>query len=156
MLVVALSEAQATEIGSSRPFGLGIQIGNPSGLTGKYYLGGRRNALSFAVGSQYDGRFYGDGLWVTGSYDFHIAELTSNSDVTIPFRVGIGGFLATNSYGWGRYNDDVFLGARVPVGLDFDLGQAPVQFYIEAAINLALFPGIYSSLDAGLGVRYYF
>ena len=147
--------AHATEIGSSRPFGLGIQLGSPSGITGKYYLGGRQNALSFAVGSQYDGGFY-SGLWVTGAYDFHIAELTSGSGVTIPWRVGVGGFLATGSYGWGRYYGNVYLGARVPVGLDFDLETAPVQFYVEVAANLVLYPGIYGGLEAGIGARYYF
>jgi hypothetical protein len=147
--------ASATEIGSSRPFGLGIQLGSPSGITGKYYLGGRRNALSFALGSHYGDDFY-DGLWLTGSYDFHMTELASGGGVAIPWRVGVGGFLATNSYGYGRYRNGAFLGARVPVGLDFDLEQAPVQFYVEVAANLVVWPGIYGGLDAGIGARYYF
>ena len=154
-LLLAVDTAAATEIGNGRDFGLGIQIGSPSGLTGKYYLGGRRNAVSFALGSAYDGRFY-DGVWITGSYDFHLAELVNESALVLPFRIGVGGFLATNSYGFGRYNDDVFLGVRVPFGLDLDFNDAPVQVYVEVAFDLALYPGIWSGLDAGLGVRYYF
>jgi hypothetical protein len=119
-------------------------------------LGGRQNALSFALGSQYDGGFY-SGLWVTGSYDFHIVELVNEPEFAMPLRVGVGGFLATGSYGFGRYTrDDVYIGARVPLGLDFDLSAAPVQIYLEVAANLVLYPGIYGGLDAGLGVRYYF
>lgn len=147
--------AQATEIGSPRSFGLGIQLGSPSGITGKYYLGDRQNAISFAIGSHYNGRFY-NGLWLTGSYDFHITDLVDEAEFVMPLRVGIGGFLATGSYGFGSYYDDVFIGARAPIGLDFDLNAAPVQIYVEVAFNLVLYPGIYAGLDAGLGVRYYF
>lgn len=148
--------AHATEIGSSRPFGLGIQLGDPSGLSGKYYLGGRRNAISFAVGTYYGDRF-GDSFWAGATYDFHMTELTSGGGVTIPWRVGIGGFLGSGRYKyWDRYYGDLFLGARVPIGLDFDLEQAPVQFYIEAALDLLVVPGITAGLDAGIGARYYF
>jgi hypothetical protein len=156
LLALALTtEASATEIGNGRNLGLGIQLGSPTGLTGKYYLGGRRNAVSFALGSQYDGGFY-SGVWVTGSYDFHIEELVNEPEFALPLRVGIGGFLATGSYRFGYYRDDLFLGLRTPIGLDFDLTGAPVQIYIEVAFDLVLYPGIYGGLDAGLGVRYYF
>lgn len=156
LLALSLSaDAQATEIGNGRNFGLGIQLGSPSGITGKYYLGGRRNAVSLALGSAYDGRFY-NGVWITGSYDFHIAELIDEAELVMPFRVGIGGFLATGQYGWGRYSEDVFLGVRVPFGLDLDLHSAPVQFYLEVAFDMTIYPGIWAGLDAGLGVRYYF
>ena len=154
-LAVFSTDAQATEIGNGRNFGLGIQLGSPSGLTGKYYLGGRRNALSFAIGSAYDGRFY-SGLWITGSYDFHLVELVNESEVIMPLRVGIGGWLATGSYGYGRYYDrNAYFGLRVPVGIDFDLNSAPVQFYVEAALDLSI-PQFYVGADAGIGVRYYF
>jgi len=155
LCLLALSApAAATEIGSSRPFGLGIQLGSPSGITGKYYLGGRRNSVSFALGSYYDGGFY-SGFWAAASYDFHISDLTSGSGVTIPWRVGVGGFLGSDGY-YGRRVGDAVLGARFPLGLDFDLETAPVQFYIEVAANLVVYPGVWGGLDAGIGGRYYF
>jgi len=153
-LLAAAPAAHATDIGSSRPFGLGIQLGSPSGITGKYYLGGRQNAVSFAVGAYYGSGYY-DSFWVAGSYDFHITELASGQGVAIPWRVGIGGFLGSDGY-YGRRRGDAVIGARVPVGLDFDLESAPVQFYVEVAANLVLYPGIWAGLDAGIGARYYF
>ncbi len=157
LLAATLStQAHATEIGNGKNLGLGIQLGSPTGLTGKYYLGGRRNAASFAIGSHYDGGFY-SGLWLTGTYHFHLAELATVPEFTLPFRIGVGGFLATGSYGYGRYyRDDVYLGARVPFGLDMDFTAAPIQIYLEVAANLLLYPAIAGGVDAGLGFRYYF
>lgn len=150
--------AGATEIGNGRAFGLGLQLGAPSAITGKFYLGGRQNAIDFAVGAFYDdyGYVY-DGLYVQAAYHFHLTELTSGNGVTIPFRIGIGGFLGSWNYGWsGRWDYGVVIGARVPFGLDFDLESAPVQFYLEVAPQVTVLPPLGIGADGGIGFRYYF
>lgn len=156
LTVLALTaQVHATEIGSSRPFGLGIQLGTPSGLSGKFYLGGRRNAIDFGVGAWYGDGFY-DSFYAHGTYSWHFPELTSGGGVAIPWRAGVGGWIASGYWGWGRYRSDAILGVRVPIGLDFDLETAPVQFFVEAALAMSIFPGIAAGLDAGIGARYYF
>lgn len=149
--------AQATEVGSSRPFGLGIQLGAPTGITGKIYLGGRRNAIDFAFGGAYVDRYWWGGVWAQASYHWHITELTSGNGVTIPFRVGVGGFLSTAYYDWGWSGGyDAVIGARVPVGLDFDLEEVPLQFYVEVAVDVTVLPPLAVGVDGGIGGRYYF
>ncbi|MEZ4237224.1 MAG: hypothetical protein R3F59_13940 [Myxococcota bacterium] len=106
----------------------------PSGVTGKVYLGGRRNAIDFLVGGPYTDNYFWGGIWAQAAYHWHVTELTSGDGVAIPFRVGVGGFVTSWRYGWwGDRAYDAVIGARVPVGLDFDLEDAPVQFWIEAA-----------------------
>lgn len=161
LLTLALGTAGATEIGSSRSFGLGLQLGAPTALTGKVYLGGRTNALDFALGTYYDNYgYYYDGFYAQCSYHWHLVELTSGGGVAIPFRVGVGGFLGTFAYGWydrrGYFGGDIVVGARVPIGLDFDLERAPVQFYVELAPEVTILPPLAIGWDAGIGVRYYF
>jgi len=145
----------ATEIGTSRAFGLGLQLGEPTAITGKVYLDGRVNAIDFSFGSYYNYGFAND-IYVQASYHAHLVELTSGRGVTIPFRIGIGGFL--NSGYWRFDNDveDVVFGARVPFGLDFDLEKAPFQFYVEVAFNVAVIPFVGVGADGGIGARYYF
>jgi hypothetical protein len=159
LMALAFAPAEAaTEIGTSRPFGLGIQLGSPSGLTGKVYLGGRRNAIDFLVGGPYSDNYWWGGIWAQAAYHWHITELTSGDGVAIPFRVGVGGFVSTYRYGWwdgGRYGDAV-IGARVPVGLDFDLEMAPVQFWVEVGAEVTILPPLGVGVDGGIGVRYYF
>lgn len=159
LLALSLTQdASATEIGSGRPFGLGIQVGEPSGLTGKLYLGGRRNAIDFTVGATYydrDDRF-ADHFYAQVAYHWHITELTSGSGVAIPFRVGVGGFVTSGYYRWSNDAYDAVLGARVPVGLDFDLEAAPVQFFIELGFQLTVLPPLRVGGDGAMGIRYYF
>lgn len=156
MLALWAGVAGATEIGSGRPFGLGIQLGGPTGITGKYYLGGRRNALDFLVGAYATNNRFDDDLYVHVNYHWNLQDLTSGGGVTIPFRLGVGGFFGTFDDYFGRYNGDFALGARMPVGLDFDLDAAPVQFWVEIGIGLQIFDNVGLHTDAGIGVRYYF
>ena len=159
LMLAALGTAEATEVGDNRAFGLGVQLGRPFGLTGKIYMGGRTNAIDFLVGTDYGSRgYYYDGFTAQVAYHWHLVELTSGGGVAIPFRIGVGGFLGTgyrDGY-WYDRGGDLSLGARVPFGLDFDLERAPVQFYIELAIRIVIFPGIYPDGDGGIGFRYYF
>ena len=162
VLIAALwgmpSAHAGTEVGDPRPLGLGIQLGTLSGLSGKYYLGNRERAVDFGLGAGLGNTFYSN-FHVHATFSQHFPALVSGDGVTIPWRVGIGGWLNSGGYWlYNRYNPrpGAILGARVPVGLDFDLEDVPLQFFVEAAFNLAVFPGIWAGVDAGLGVRYYF
>ncbi len=157
LLLAGLTTAGATEVGHSRPLGLGIQLGSFSGITGKFYLGGRRNALDFAVGTAY-GRTFASGIQAQVSYHFHFDPLTEGNGVTIPWRVGVGGWInAGSSWVYPQFDDDrVIVGARTPLGLDFDLEEIPLQFYAEIAFNLAVVPGVGAGFDGSIGGRYYF
>jgi len=148
----ALASAADTEIGA-RPFGLGVQLGAPSGITGKVYLGGRTNAIDFSVGTTY-GDSFADSLYAHGTYSVHFPALARGGGVTIPWRVGLGGWLANGRWAFG--DNGTVIGARAPIGLDFDLEGAPLQFYIEVAAVLSVLPGVDLGVDGGLGARYYF
>ncbi|MEO0603956.1 MAG: hypothetical protein AAF211_21140 [Myxococcota bacterium] len=157
VLLASAAMGAPTEVGTPRPFGIGIQLGTFSGLTGKYYLRGRRNALDFAVGTAY-GNTFANSLHAHVTYHEHISTLTEGAGVSIPWRIGVGGWLnAGSNWVFPQYrNQGLIIGARVPVGLDFDLEDVPVQFYAELAFNLAILPGIAAGLDGSVGVRYYF
>lgn len=154
-IVAATMAANATEIGSRRSFGLGVQLGAPTGITGKVYLNGRKNAIDFLLGGAYYDDDRWGGYWAQVSYHWAIAELASGDGVSVPFRIGVGGFVTDGYYGYLDV-DDAVLGARVPFGLDFDLDSAPVQLYLEVAIDVTVLPPLGVGADAGLGVRYYF
>jgi hypothetical protein len=54
----ARQSANATEVGYNRKFGLGFMLGDPTGITGKYWVSGT-NALDFGLGFTDYGFGYG-------------------------------------------------------------------------------------------------
>jgi hypothetical protein len=159
--------ARATEVGGSRPFGLGFQIGEPTAITAKIFAGGA-NAFDFGLGF---GGFYGwckdaDGHDVRcsglhGNISIHADYLYQENIVNMTNRldwyVGLGGRVATWAYGSDSYSRNLLLLARVPVGLAVTFRRPSfLEVYLEIAPAIVVFPPLDFTVDVGLGVRAYF
>jgi len=165
-LLLLVPPAQATEVGTSRVFGMGVQIGEPTGIVGKAFLGGG-NALDFGIGFAgwgWRGRCEGpDGRWHDCPnrreyFSVHLDYLWEASFFAQPFRLdwhaGVGGRFV-DWYDW-DYHATAFL-ARVPLGLDFAFRRpAWLEAFIEVAPGLMLVPGLDFWIDVGVGARAYF
>ena len=160
--------ARATEVGYSRNFGLGVVLGDPTGLSAKLWVG-RTNALDFGLGFWGYGvtdRCFADsnGNQVCDHYGYHNGSINvdylwqSNiirSTAQLDWHVGVGGRMVF--WGGGCPNDCVDLIARAPIGLDL-MFQNPnfLEVFFEVAFGLYLIPPVYPDLEGGLGVRFYF
>jgi hypothetical protein len=157
--------ARATDVGTSRTFGVGVQILEPTALIGKLFLD-RNDAIDFGVGFWGYGRCYdNNGPYACSSsnqyfsihFDYLYEEPIVDTVVRLDWHVGAGGRLAFNSY----YNDngrhDAALFARVPVGLDLTFRRPRwLEAYLEIAPGLWILPPLAFDIDVGLGVRAYF
>ena len=160
-----LGTARATEVGTSRPFGLGVQLFEPTAIIGKLFLD-RNDALDFGLGFWGYGRCYNnDGPYACTNgnqyfsvhFDYLYEEPIVDTVVRLDWHVGAGGRMAFNSY----YNDngrhDVALFARVPIGLDLSFRRPRwLETYLEIAPGLWILPPLAFDIDVGLGVRAYF
>lgn len=162
VLALALSpRATASEIGTSaHKFGLGLAIGGPTGISGKYYTGGRRTAVE-GVAAFYSDGWWGGGFYLHGTYLWHPDVLAREPGFELPWHVGVGGFLQEGYWGPWRdrfFRDDIALGVRGQVGLDFDLEDVRLQISGDIGANLGITtygeafiaPGLY------ITVRYFF
>jgi len=140
-----------------RTFGIGAQLGTFSGVTGKVYMRARHTAVDFALGTAY-GHTFSESVHAHVTFHEHFGPIVEGSGVTIPWRLGIGGwFNGGSNLVFPKYEDEgMIVGARAPIGLDFDLEDVPVQLFVEVALDLALVPGIAATFDASIGGRYYF
>lgn len=166
VLVSALvAPAGATEVGYGRNLGLGIELGNPTGFVGKYWIG-RTNALDFGVGAA---GYYGDYCTYDGSRGFCDGRLTMNADylwqsnlvkgnAQLDWHIGLGGRLDL----WSRGSRDYFaIAPRMPVGLDLMFNNPNfLEVFMEIAPLLYLGPNvgpiIWFAIDANIGVRFFF
>ncbi len=146
---------------ANKTFGLGLELGAPTGLTGKYFLSADR-ALDFGVGSVYNSRDrYGFHLY--GDYLFHPVSLVSTEAFELPLYIGLGGRIW--SFEDRRIDDDrddaLAIGFRVPVGVSFDFNTIPLDAFVQVVPTIDAYSGyrahtVYFDLAISIGARYWF
>ena len=149
--------AHASEVGTSaHPFGLGLTVGYPTGISGKYYLANRGNAIQGTVAVD-PGVGEAGGLYLDAVHLWHPSVLTQEVGFVLPWHGGVGGFLS-DGYGWGsRFGDGAALGVRGVIGLDFDLEDIPLQISGDLGLNIGVhsWNGLFYDPSITVGVRYY-
>jgi hypothetical protein len=149
-VVLPAASAEPQEKGS---LGIGIILGEPTGISAKLYVKDDR-AFAAAVGAA----FVGGGLHAHVDYLLHPWILEQRDSFTIPFYFGPG--VRVINYRKGRSGDSEFaVGARIVAGILFDFKEVPLDTFIEVA-GVAEFGfgdrGLGLAINAGAGVRYYF
>ena len=153
LMIVLLCAAR--DVRAQGSFGFGLVIGEPTGLAWKYKIN-HLNAVDGAIGFSPFDRFrtHIDYLW--RSYPFDEQHLA--------LHYGLGGAIAFGRSGFFivERGDHVFessentgIGARVVVGLTYDVPRSPVDLFVEVAPVFVLAPGAGMDLDAGIGARIY-
>lgn len=149
--------AAASGSDSKGAFGLGVILGEPTGLSARLYLANDA-ALQASVGAAFVGR----GVQATLDYVIHPWVLENHASFVLPAYVGLGA--RTIQYR-DRGNADAevrtfAVGARAVAGLLFDFRALPLDAFVEAAgvAELELGDGVHAGLglNIGLGARYYF
>ncbi len=168
--VTAPADARRRSLGGSNyisngKFGLGLELGAPSGLNGKFFLSSS-TALNFGVGWLYDNYYlYGDGLHLYLDHLWHPISLSDNPTFKLPLYIGVGGaFWSFNDNCRGCYNTRYSaLGLRVPFGMAFDFNNVPLDIFIQATLVVDIFFGDYydrgrfgPGFEGSFGIRYWF
>jgi hypothetical protein len=121
----------------------GVVIGEPTGLSAKYWVS-RRNAFDLGVGWSFadKGRFD-----INGDYMFHPYYFPSKYG-DFPVFIGGGGAL--------RLGNNTFFGLRFPFGADYLLNRVPLTLFAQLAPIMEVAPEVDFRLEGGIGVRYAF
>lgn len=145
------AQAQPVEKGA---LGVGIILGEPTGVAAKLYLADD-TAIAAAVGFA----FVEGGLHAHADYLLHPWVLEDAELFVLPVYVGGGVRLLSEDRGGGQ---SVFhLGARGVGGMLFEFKEIPLDVFVEIAAVLDYAftgddGGVGLGLNAGLGARYYF
>jgi hypothetical protein len=125
-------------------FGIGLFLGEPTGLDMKVGLSGR-SGLDIVLGfTSFRGRTgYGHVTYLVTPLVGH------GTSVLVPLRLGIGAAL----YGPG---DDINVAIRAPFEVGLRLRRTPLEFYGEIALLITLVDPVFADVQAGLGFRVFF
>lgn len=151
LIVFALLLSAQQSTAQSKKFGLGVILGEPTGLSAKYWVS-NSNALAFGLGwstyhPHYDDRgsrvhFHMDYLW--HSFD------SIRSEETFTFHYGIGGRFKDRGGNNGSF------AVRGVGGINWLPSELPIDVFFELAPSLELTPATGFAIDGALGARFYF
>jgi hypothetical protein len=161
------ADARPRPVGSQRrfsankTFGIGLMLGAPTGLSGKYFLT-PDTAIDFGVGiiryRPYDRGRRGN-VHLHVDYLLHPISLASTEPFELPLYFGLGA--RALDFDDDDLGDDGFaIGIRAPIGVAFDFNNIPLDAFIEFALVLDFFVSYRDTLgfdfNGAAGARYYF
>ncbi len=152
VLALALTASPAR---SEEGLGIGIMVGEPTGLSLKKWISPTRAvdagiAWSFTENDSF--HFHAD--YLLHSFD---ALKASSEDGRLAMHYGLGARVKLkDDNGRGRNDDDALVGIRFPIGLSYLFSKAPFDIFGELVPILDVAPGTDFSLNAAIGARFYF
>lgn len=124
---------------------LGALIGNPVGVSGKFWLNDDHavdGAFALSLGEHSNISLHSD-------YLFHnFSAFYFNDEVPLDFYYGIGGRM--------EFADEIELGVRIPLGLVHMMKEQSADVFAEIAPILDFLGRTGIELHFGVGARYYF
>jgi hypothetical protein len=125
--------------------GVGITLGNPTGLNGKYWLDDKRAidaSLGVSMGVHSDFSMHSD-------YLFHRFDAFYFNEVhPLDLYFGLGGRM--------EFADDIEIGIRLPVGLVHSFKEENAELFFETAPIIEILTKKGLELHLLFGARYYF
>ncbi len=106
----------------------------------------RDTALDIALAWSFEGD---NSFTIHGDYLTHRFHLISVRKGRLPVYFGLGGRIKFDG-------DDIKVGIRVPVGLNYLFENAPLDLFLEVVPRLELVPDTEVNLNAAVGIRYFF
>lgn len=144
ILVLIVIAVAAGLFAQSSGLGAGIIVGEPTGISLKYWTGeliALDGAIAWSFGKE-------DALHLHADMLLHNPALITVSQGSLPVYYGLGVRI--------KLEDKSKLGVRIPVGMAYQFVEAPFDIFLEVVPLLDLVPATDFGLNAAIGVRYYF
>ena len=131
-------------LAQDQDFGLGIMLGEPTGISFKKWTGSK-TAIDGAVAWSFSGE---DSLHLHADYLVHSFNLIKVERGRLPLYFGLGARL--------KLGDPSIFGVRIPVGVSYIFEKASLDIFFELVPIFDLAPDTDFKIAGGIGIRYYF
>jgi hypothetical protein len=129
--------------------GLGVVLGDPSGITGKVFISSS-DAIDAGIGASHH-----HGAYVYGDYLRHFSGVFPVPSLLLYLGIGPG-FYDHDSEGRNHSeSDENGLECRFPIGLEYRFTTIPLAAFLELVPAMEIVPDIDFHLRGGLGIRYF-
>ena len=159
LLVLGSTISMQAQGPKGKDFGFGIVLGEPLGLTLKYWTS-KENAWQGSIGASYFGapRVQVDYLWHLNVFKSDVVKLIAGPGAGIGFGQEGSGFWYKDKgqkYWYYRDDADFGIGVRVITGINIIPRNTPIEIFLELGPNIGIYPDFGVGLDAGVGIRFY-
>ena len=127
-----------------RGFGLGVILGEPTGISFKQWIE-KKKAIDGAIAWSFEKK---SAVHLHADLLFHTSNIVKVEMSKLVAYYGIGGRI--------KFVDKSRIGVRVPLGLDYLPSETPIDVFLEIVPLLDLAPSTDFTLNAALGVRFFF
>jgi hypothetical protein len=140
LLIILTGTSNAQQTG----FGLGLIIGEPTGLSGKYWINpwtAIDGAFAWSIDKKSGVHLHSDYLW----HDYRIISVIKGK---LPIYYGVGARIV--------FATDNIFGVRGVAGLNYIFDGTPLDIFIELVPILDIAPKVGFDFNGAIGIRYYF
>lgn len=150
--IAAFSGVAQAAAPARHDFGIGVILGEPTGLSVKKWLNDR-NAIDGAAAWSLTGN---KSFQIHGDYLFHAYHVFNVRGIQgrLPVYYGLGGRVKFNDQRNGTQETRV--GIRFPIGINYLRNNAPFDLFLELVPVLDVAPSTSVRLSLSIGGRYYF
>ncbi|MEJ2553235.1 MAG: hypothetical protein P8164_10955 [Gammaproteobacteria bacterium] len=126
--------------------GVGLMVGAPTGLSLKAWQDSI-HAIDVGLGWTAE---HNESFHLHADYLFHDFSVFKPGTGRMPLYYGMGGTISRKS------GDNTHVGIRVPFGISYFVAKSPLEIFGELAPRADLSPSSHFTVDAALGIRFYF
>ena len=132
--------------GQKNKFGLGIMVGEPTGISAKVWT---NNTIAFDAAAALSLSGNHGALLLHADFLKHKYQLVKVEKGNLPFYYGLGAKIVMAN--------DPGIGIRIPLGISYIFNEEiPLDIFLEIVPVLNLIPSTNFNVDGAIGVRYYF
>lgn len=159
-LIVMLVLASAGELRAVDGLGVGLILGEPSGISIKKWITPDRAldaAAAWSMSEHERFQFHAD--YLIHTFDWFNPGVHPGQ---LPFYYGIGGRIRLADDTHHRWRDDHYtadettVGVRVPFGIAYLAASVPLESFLEIVPVLDLAPDTHVGVNGAIGFHYYF
>ncbi len=135
-------------------FGVGVIVGEPTGLSAKKWISDTTAIVGAAAWSFSDYNSF----QLQADYLWHSFDLIKTEDLPgrFPVYFGVGGRVKFKGENNGKGDERTRVGVRVPVGISYLFHDVPVDLFAEVVPVLDIAPETKFGIGVAIGARYYF
>lgn len=138
LLTLIVLPHRAAALTPGREVGVGIVLGEPSGVLAQFFMT-RKSVLDVTAAWSFD-------QWFMVAADYQTYNYIADAPPEWRWYYGVGGYAAFPE------NEDGIVGVRVPLGISYSFPRSFIDLWLEIDPALKLVPKTEAALQGGLGV----